>query len=231
MDTWDYKLDERDYTTDNNELLADNGMPITSFPSTQTRCLAAIASAIHLNSAYISEAQIEQSIGWLKRAKARRIGPYANQEYGGFCRALEALKTTPEQVAMQKKAAWKAIKSNLAAVGLFLSACTALLLYSIDVSKWWSLIPFLIAAALFDTMQKLTKESLIIAKDQDRRYFMASIRLAASVGELNEAGFFMHIDKNDDEDSYVKAARSEIARMRDVIYTKSNLDYDGPEYV
>lgn len=228
MDTWGYKLDERDYTSDDNELLADNGMPITSFPSTQTRGLAAIASAIHLNSVCISEAQIEQSIGWLKRAKEERNSPskYGNQEYGGFCRALETLKTTPEQVAMQKKAAWKAIKSNLAAVGLFLSACTALLLYSLDVSKWWLLIPLLIAAALFDLMQKLTKEALIIAKDQDRKYFMASIRLAANAGELNEAGFFMHIDKNVDEESYVKAARGEIARVRDVIYAPSNFDND-----
>lgn len=231
MDTYDYKLDEDVWHSEANHLLDDDGSPSPTFTNARERALANIASAIHLNEEKISDAQIEQTIIWLKRIKEKRNPPlrYPDTDYGAFYRALDRLKNKPEQISLQKKAYWKSIKAVISGVFLFFAAITSLVLYYADISHWWTAISVVLAVYFFHTMEKLIIKAFVISKDQDRKFFMESLRLAKNTDELNEAGFFMHIkemhiDKNFDQAASVNAARREIARMRDAIYTESNFD-------
>ena len=226
MDTYDYRVNDNIYDSENNRLLDDEGDVNQGLRDPQAKRLAALASTVHQHESHLTDDQIEKVVIWLKRIKQTRQGPsrWSSQGYAAFYRELEALKTKPEQVKMQKDASWAAVRSNLLSLVVLACVLLFLLLYNLETSKWWSAIPGMLGWYSFDMMQEQTKKSFVIAKEQDRRYFMESMRLATNIDELNEAGFFMHfkamqIDKSFDQEASKRTACQEIQRMRDAIYT------------
>lgn len=233
METYDYRMIDTDYTNENNCLLDMDGYVEAGLRDPQAQKLAELAHVINKHNDTLTSDSIEKAVLWLKRIREKRQGPspYSGQEYGAFYRALEALKNTPEQVSMQKAASWCAIKSHLLGLVVLVCVLVFVLLYSLDISKWWTAMPGFLGWYSFDMMQEQTKKSFVIAKEQDRRYFMQSMRMATNVDELNEAGFFMYIksmemDKGFDQAGSTKAARIEIQRMRDAIYFNNPFEYD-----
>ncbi len=231
MEASQYRLDDNAWHEEANLLLDDEGMPADALPNGNAKSLANIASAIYLNSQNLSESQIERVVIWLKQLKISQnwpTGTYPGSPQDGFYRLLTGVRESSEQVAFQKKANMKALKSNVAAVLLFICVLATVAMSLADVAKWMTAIPGILSFVAFGFMQSYTKEAFIIAKEQDRRYVMQCLRFAENVDELNEAGLFMYlpgmqIDANYDEQTARAAAKKEVERLRDALYTRSRL--------
>jgi hypothetical protein len=230
METHQYRFDENVYGTEENQLLDYDGLPSEHLKNRQAKALANIASAIHLNKDNLRESQIEQVVLWLKRIKISQnypTGMYPGTHQDGFYRILNEIRESREQVRFQKQANIKAMKSNIAAVLLFISLLAILTLWLAEVPGWISAIPIVLSFFIFGFMQSYTKEALIIAKEQDRRYFMECLRRAENVDELNEAGLFMYLkgmsDEDYDSEKALASAKKEVDRLRNALYTQSRL--------
>ena len=231
MEASQYRLNDGVWYAESNQLLDDDGMPSESLPNRQAKSLAAIASAIHLNVDSLRESQLEQVVAWLKRLKISKKyppGSYLEKPHDQFYLVLREIRESKEQVVLQKKANVKAIKSNICAALLSISISATIILPLIDVSKWISAIPALISFLLFSFMQAYTVESFDIAKEQDRRYLLNCLRRAETVDELSEAGLLgyikeMQLDERYDREEALAAAKKEVERLRDALYTRSRL--------
>ena len=154
--------------------------------------------------------------------------PYeTNQTY--FLGKLEKLRTTPKQIELQKEAASKATKSNL------ITLLLALTLASIFISLFLkaNLLVFLLTGALalylYMLSKRFTFESLVIAKEQDRRYVMSCFREAQNIDEMNWAGWFQSFPEMEVKTEFNKKLSDEIAvkeinRMRKVFAQKNNFE-------
>ena len=67
--------------------------------------------------------------------------------------------------------------------------------FSLFVLEWyWSALTFTFFAYMFYKAEANTLNVLLVNKEQDRRYFLSSIRLAENCTELEWCGFFAHCD-------------------------------------
>ena len=70
----------------------------------------------------------------------------------------------------------------------FVLATAALLFF---ISTWyWSFLVLILFVFLYAKADLLTLSAILISKEQDRKYFLQSIRLAKNCTELNWAGFY-----------------------------------------
>lgn len=141
----------------------------------------------------LSSAQIEKLVFYLKSLH----GYYPKSEnhvafHSEFSDKLEKLRNSPEQVALQRQAGaavLKGIACSVLAGMLLVVALAALLGGQTGVG-----IGFLVAggACILFADSKLLRKALLLSKEQDRRYFLSSIRAANACNELDWAGLFSY---------------------------------------
>lgn len=84
--------------------------------------------------------------------------------------------------------------------------------YTSDLNGW---VTFLFGAAALVALvawDRANIRSIVLAKEQDRRYFLSCLRSARSIDELNRAGFFAYFP-NPHGPEWVAHVRAEVARL------------------
>jgi len=198
-------------------------LPIHAVP------LAKIAAAIHENARFLSPAQHEQAIRWLKAWKLRDVPIKTNKlvfEHQ-FARRLDAVKTSTAQNRLIAKAHIKSIWSRVFAALLAIAAVVVVVIYGAHSWRWYEAAGAGIVLWLFYSLSsKFNTKALQLAKEQDRRYFLDSLREGQTVSELNEAGLFAYVPDTMPEQgktfSWVKsvlAMRRAQEQLSDALYT------------
>lgn len=203
MDSWEYVVDEsrkRDRQT--NILLDYEGYsdkvivnPALTDPSEQA--LASIALAIHLNGSKLNPEHAEKAVTWLKRAKRQKL---EFKRTGGtrgdydFAQTLNSLRNNVEQVGLQKRAYRHTIWARLWALVCGLSVAVTLGLFAVDNVAWWAWAIAVIAnLTFFGISDVYAGKALDVSKEQERRYFLQSVREAERLSELLDTGLFSYL--------------------------------------
>jgi hypothetical protein len=146
-----------------------------------------------------------------------------------FLDKLEQLRTTKEQIYLQKQAANKSTKSNL--VTLLLAIAIASMVVITFLKAHWTVFigAGVFAFYLYMLSKRLTLESLILAKEQDRKYMMSCFREAQNIDEMNWAGWFqyfpaMEVSTGFNQRKSDETAVDEIIRMRNVFSKVSSFE-------
>jgi len=216
------EISTEDYEYDGVQLLNWEGNRSPELVGTSTIALAQIAEVIHQKAKFLSPDQSEEVVRWVKAWKLKGKPMRANHEIYAI---MNDIRNSPEQLILQRKSYAQTIWSRL--VGLLFSislAITLFLGFARDFS-WYSMAACLIVnLALFVFSDRFTVKALIIAKEQDRRYFYQCLRTAQSIYELNVAGLFGYIpgtDPNDagyTEERWLDATTAERDRFSDALY-------------
>lgn len=149
--------------------------------------------------------------------------------FGDFLAKLQKLRNSPEQIALQVKAARKAMLSNLAFF-FFGATFVATLVFLIMHVRWFIVLAVGgLSVSLFRLSKRLTRESLVIAKKQDREYVMSCFRVARNIDEMNWAGWFQYVPEMEVGQGFDQAlsdttAVKEIDRVRRVFAQKSSFE-------
>jgi hypothetical protein len=152
----------------------------------------------------------------------------------GFSERLRVIRECPEQITLQRKASSKLLKGMTACVvaGVLLALGIALLAGGLTLGGG-ALIAgavglFVLADARFG------KPALDTAKEQDRRYFLQSIRAALACNELDWAGLFSHNDvtqpgpQSDEDIEQSKLRVAELsAQLRSALYNDEYMAYSS----
>jgi hypothetical protein len=141
----------------------------------------------------LSAAQIEKLVFYLKSLHSY----YPKSEnhvafLSEFSDKLEKLRNGSDQIALQRQAAvvlLKGIASCVFAGVLFAVALAALLGGKIGMGVGFFSVG--VVLILFAD-SKLLRKALLLNKEQDRRYFLSSIRTAKACNELDWAGLFSY---------------------------------------
>ena len=146
-----------------------------------------------------------------------------------FIEKLEKLRVIPEQVNLQKMAASAATKSKLVTLLLLITFSSMILSYYLKVDWIFVIGTGAVSIYFYILSQKLTFQSLIIAKEQDRKYMMSCFREANSIDEMNLAGWFQYfpemiVDKGFDQIKSDETAVKEINRMRNIFAQTSSFE-------
>jgi uncharacterized membrane protein YqjE len=186
--------------------------------------LAELALSIHQHARHLSAAELEQAVRWLKAWKVSRQALRRPNDRGQtkMYWALKELRESSEQVRLQNRA-WR--DSAISRFGAFL-LCGLVLLALIlheDTWRWYHYASVvLLLLGLFGWTEQTSYRAIETAKEQDRRYFLASLREAQTVGELNEAGLFAYTgfepSSNFDVDEWKAVMRKECERFSDALY-------------
>ena len=149
--------------------------------------------------------------------------------FGDFLAKLQKLRNSPEQIALQVKAARKAMLSNLAFFFFGVTFVAALGSLILHVRWFIVLVVGGLSLSLFRLSKRLTRESLIIAKKQDREYVMSGFRVARNIDEMNWAGWFQYLPEMEIGQGFDQAlsdmtAVKEIDRVRRVFAQKSSFE-------
>lgn len=222
----DYVVDETLRRKDNNNLLdPDTGVPNPELTSPSEKALAEVAAALHKNLGALSGKQLEQVASWAKRwklVKSRKQTGTRND----FFAILDVLKNSAEQKKLQKKTLWKLL------FGAMAGAVFAVALLSMAIANWsdndlgwgWQFGLGVVLFVGYVLTTTFVTDALLIAKEQDRRYALASLRKAQSVVELNEAGLFAYLPKTrleevgfEDKEA-MQIIRGEVERLTDALY-------------
>lgn len=183
----------------------------------------------------LSPAQVEKLVFWLKSLQNYYPKSEAGvTHYDEFTDKLENLRNSPEQITLQRRASRSLLKGIALCViaGLLLAIALANLLGG----QMWLGIGCLGAAisCILVAESKLMKNALIISKEQDRKYFLASIRAARSCNELDWAGLFayspaMQLGPRSADDT--KRIDNELAvltgRLRAALYNDKYFEYSS----
>lgn len=121
---------------------------------------------------------------------------YPNSEshvanYEKFGQKLEAIRTNAGQIALQKKAARLMFAAMVTGgFGIVLLLGGLLVMFS---NLGWGLAAVVAALGVFAFAEaRFGKAALVTSKEQDRRYFLESLRQAQACNELDWAGLFSH---------------------------------------
>lgn len=163
----------------------------------------------------LNKYQIEMIIFYLKsiHGKAETTEP-SWQELDKFEKStLLPLRNSDEQIALMRSSRRQAFLTEFAFIfcgGLISASIAALLLGHLVFCSIFSLACLFLYYAAEKKMLKL----LLINKDQDRRYFLASLRAARNCTELDWAGLFVN------EESMRPGPRSneDLQRVKDEIF-------------
>lgn len=222
----DYVVDETLTRKENNDLLdLDTGLPNPGLTSRSEIALAAVAASLHEHQDTLSEDQLEQIAGWAKRwkiSRSRRQGGSRND----FFAVLDVLQKSDEQEALVKTTYWKLLASWVSGL-VFAIALLALAIGNwgdVDIGWGWQAgLGIMLFIAYICTSGFLT-DALLLAKEQDRRYALTSLRKASTVYELNQAGLFTylpntsHSEPGFDDRIAMRVIRDEVERLTDALY-------------
>lgn len=155
--------------------------------------------------------------------------PSAEDDFDNFLVKLRKLQNLPEQIALQVKASRKALLSNLAFFFFGLTFVAALECFIVHVRWFIVLAVGVLSLSLFRLSKRLTRESLIIAKKQDREYVMSCFRAAQNIDEMNWAGWFQYLPEMEIRQGFDQAlsdmtAVKEIDRVRRLFARKSSFE-------
>lgn len=121
---------------------------------------------------------------------------YPNSEnhvanYENFGQKLEAIRTNAGQVALQKRASRLMLAAMvIGGIGIALLLGGLLVMFSKFV---WGVATVVAALGVFAFAEaRFGKAALATSKEQDRRYFLESLRQAQACNELDWAGLFSH---------------------------------------
>jgi hypothetical protein len=137
-----------------------------------------------------------------------------------FSKKIEQIKTSPEQVREIESVSNAQIKSVLITTGSGILA-TLLVLSSFfsEVSGWIVAIGLIVICGAVVWAVALLQSATVLAKQQDRKYFLECIRAAKNVDELHEAGLFGNLwglTKEDLDEKYDEIQR----HLADALDTK-----------
>lgn len=143
--------------------------------------------------ALLSPVQIEKLVFYLKSLHTY----YPKSEnhvayYAEFSKKLEELRNTPEQIFLQRQAKFHQLKGlGCALVAGLLSAVALACAFASQVV---ATIVILLAcvALLFFAEGKFLVKAILLSKEQDRKYFLSSVRAAKACNELDWAGLFTY---------------------------------------
>lgn len=185
----------------------------------------------------LSSAQVEKLVFYLKSLHSY----YPKSEnhvafHSGFSDKLEGLRNSAEQVALQRRAGAAVLKGIACCVfagALLAAAVAALLGGQIAVG-----VGFLVAVGaiiLFADSRPLRK-ALLLSKEQDRKYFLSSIRTANACNELDWAGLFSYNQASKtgpQSDADLARLEAEVgdltSRLRAALYNDEHFQYSPIE--
>ena len=228
----DYVVDETYERDGNNYLLEFSGFgPNPELTAESERALAEIAAAINRNARHLDRRQFEMAITWLKNWKLGYDPTRREGSHREFHAILDEIRNSAEQRELQRKAAWKLIFGVVFGALMLLSlVINAVITYSVeDVSWGWKLLGAVVAIALFWFADDFLKKAQILAKEQDRRFGLESLRCAKTVIEVNMAGAFAYIPGTsaDDPNFDEKCATQQMANAREALTDALYCDPDG----
>lgn len=229
----DYVVDET-YKRDGNNYLLDldslgSNPTITDFESLGPnptlkdeggRALAEIAAVINRNARHLENLQYEMVITWLKKWKlghdpARREGSHRD-----FHAILERVRNSAEQRELQRKTAWKLMSGVVFGALFLLSLAIAIMTHVADGVGWgWKLFSAVVTIGLFGFANDFLRTMQILAKEQDRRFGLESLRSAKTVTEVTLAGLFSYLPGTSaDEPNFDEIhARRAMAKAREAL--------------
>jgi len=233
MQPEDYVIDESFLRTKNNSLFSRDGIgPNPDLTDRGEVALAALADAMHKHARYLTPAQAELAVRWLKRWKLRDAVPADYDEMQAseaFATKLKALRECPAQVQLQSVATrhgtWSRVWAAVFAASL--SAMVGMGIVGGAGVVAWLVAAAVLVASLIASERSLVR-ALVAAKEQDRKYALESLRAATTVRELLNAGLWTYLPGvgsalyHDD-----KRAKSQIYGDRERLADALYLDPDG----
>lgn len=150
-----------------------------------------------------------------------------------FDERLKDIRESPEQTALQRKAAAKLFKAMAASVaaGALLAAGVAALAGS---AAWGGLVIAAAAGVFVLAEARFGKPALEVAKEQDRRYFLKCIRAARACNELDWSGLFTYNDvthPGPQTDADIEQTRIRVAelsaQLRRALYNDEYMQYSA----
>jgi hypothetical protein len=155
--------------------------------------------------------------------------------YYHFSQQLDRLRTSESQKRLQAKAAWLIfIAMAVGGFGAIVLAVGAVALLS-GTMNWG--IAFIIAGlGLFAFAEsRFGTRALVTAKEQDRRYFLESLRSARACNELGWAGLFSYngvTQPGPQSNADIECTRMQIAQLTDqlrtALYNDEYMSYSHP---
>lgn len=181
--------------------------------------------------------QIEKLVFYLKSLRTYYPRSENNTSfYAEFEPKLEKLRNSPEQISLQRQAFLSVVKgiacctlsglliaaAALAAIGGFTGIAIGILVVS--------------GALILFAEGKLLKRALLISKEQDRKFFLSSIRTAKACNELDWAGLFTYNQASragPQSNADIARTHVEIGRLsselRAALYNDEYFQYSPPE--
>lgn len=179
----------------------------------------------------MSPVQIEKLIFFLKSLHSY----YPKSEnhtvfYGEFTDKLARIKNSQEQLSLQRRASVSAMKAIFMCVVSGMVSAASLAAFFSGEQGYGILLAFLAVAGVFFADSKFWKQSILISKEQDRKYFLASIREAKACNELDWAGLFAYhkaskIGSHCDEDICEYEVGELSAKLRAALYNDEFFQY------
>ncbi len=114
-----------------------------------------------------------------------------NKMRNHFPEVISRIKSSHDQVELMNgvlRDQWKAL---LFGFGLGILVPVFLIVGFLELLSWWIVgLGFLVLTGLLITAMRVLESSVVEAKAQDRKYFLACIRAATNMEELHYAGLF-----------------------------------------
>ncbi len=231
LDYLDYRWDERGPTVPGNRLLESlEGDISPHLEYSETKALAAIAAAIHVNAPSLPPEKLEQAVRWLKLWKLDRKPLTRTHSHmdSAFRRVLDRIRESPEQLVLQNRASSLTLAARGVAVLFGVSLAITVGMFLLEAAWIWRVLGILTAVALLLLSEALINSSMKVAKEQDRRYVFDCIRQAETISELSEAGLFGYLRGAHpveglpwNEGEARAAIAKELERLTDALYRDS----------
>lgn len=130
-----------------------------------------------------------------------------------FDGVLRQIRDSGEQKSLEDRdvnARFKALGFALAFGFLVLSATAT---YFLAVSTWATVALGIVALVTLGAWDRATVRSVVVAKEQDRRYFLSCLRSAHSIDELNRAGLFAYLPESSGPD-WLACVKADVGNLR-----------------
>jgi len=132
---------------------------------------------------------------------------------------LRQVRDSGEQKALENRdvnARFKALAIGLLFGVLVLCATASGL---VGLSWWVTGALAIMAMAALGAWDRATVQSIFIAKEQDRRYFLSCVREAQCIDELNRAGLFAYLPDSGGP-AWVAQVRGDVENLRKALDTE-----------
>ena len=139
-----------------------------------------------------------------------------------FKKVIEEIRNSEDQQSLQKREMKFRKKAFLAVLSftIFLMLFIICLLF---FDYGWILLGSVVMVAIsYIAWDQYTVKTILIAKEQDRKFFLQCIRKAENIEELNDAGFFAYFTESYGK-TWLREVRHHQKKMRHAL--DSDLDF------